>query len=142
MYLQDWNTQVEVTSDNRLFKHIKTKFNFENYLKINNKCFRSSISKVRLSSHCFNIERGRWGANKLAMDDRICEVCNVVESEYHTLIKCPRFNNERNGLLTIDLMKDPSFFNFLRYIKSENKYELRKLGLLCSKILKEYREYL
>ena len=142
MYLQEWHTQVEITSDNRLYKHIKSKFKIENYLKINNKSLRTSISKIRLSSHSFNIERGRWGPNKLLVDDRRCEVCNIIESEYHTLIKCPRFNNDRQGLLTSDLMKDPSFFNFLKYIKSENIYDLKKLGLLCSKILKEYREYL
>ena len=114
MYLQDWYAQVEITSDNRLYKHIKTEFKIENYLKINNNNLRTSISKIRLSSHSFNIERGRWGPNKLPVDDRRCEVYNVIENEYHTLIKCPRFNNDRNGLLTNDLMIDPSFFNVLK----------------------------
>ena len=68
--------------------------------------------------------------------------CNNIEDEYHNLIKCPRFNNERAGLLTNELVEDPSFFNFLKYLKSENPFELKKLGLLCSRVINEYREYI
>ena len=61
MYLQDWSSQVQLTSENRLYKNIKTNFKLEPYLNLNNRALRVSLSKIRLSSHIFNIERGRWG---------------------------------------------------------------------------------
>ena len=61
MYLQEWNTSVSNTTDNRLFKQIKHVFGYESYLNINNKSVRIALSRVRLSSHLFMIERGRWG---------------------------------------------------------------------------------
>ena len=109
MYLQFWVSQVNLTSDNRLYKHIKIHFSFDSYLYINNRALRTSLTKIRLSSHTFLIERGRWGPNSVDVNDRKCTVCNLVESEYHCLIECVKFNNERCGLLTNELIANPCF---------------------------------
>ena len=53
VYLQQWHSEKMATSSSRLFKHIKSTFNFENYLHISNKSFRNALTKVRLSSHSF-----------------------------------------------------------------------------------------
>ena len=142
MYLQDWSAQVQSTSDNRLFKTIKYKFEFESYLHLNNRSMRISIAKIRLSSNIFYIERGRWGQNKVAIEDRKCNICNELEDEYHCLIKCPQFNNERLGLIPNFLSNDPTRNNFLAFIKTNNLQEQKNLGLLCLKILKSYRDSL
>ena len=141
IFVQDWAAQVALTSNNRLYKSIKHSFNFESYLNLNNRALRVAITKVRLSSHLFHVERGRWGKTRIEFQERICSICiTEVEDEFHCLIKCPRFNNERRGLLTNYLILEPSEANFVRYLKTNNKIEQKKLGLLCMKILKEYRE--
>ena len=142
MYLQEWLAQVELTSDNRLFKHIKYKFEFESYLELNNHSMRVSIAKIRLSSNIFYIERGRWGQNRVPVEERRCNVCNEIEDEYHCLIKCPHFNNERIGLLPGFLYNSPNRDKFLAFISTKSLQEQKKLGLLCLKILKSYRELL
>ena len=143
MFLQEWGAQVNMTSDNRLFKNLKRSFHCESYLSLNNRALRISITKIRLSSHAFFIERGRWGQNKLEVEERKCTICqNEVEDEYHCLIKCPKFNNQRIGLLTEYLKKEPSQQNLYRFLNSNNKNDQKKLGLLCYKILKEYREHM
>ena len=71
-YIQEWNSKVRSTSDYRLYKKIKFTFNFENYLNMDNKSFRISITKIRLSSHLFYIERGRWEKQKIEAIDRKC----------------------------------------------------------------------
>jgi len=140
VYLQEWSAQVELTSDNRLFKNIKNKFEYESYLDLNNRSFCVAIAKIRLSSHIFYIERGRWGPDRLGIEDRKCNVCNVLEDEYHCLIACPKFNNECRGLLPDCLINEPSKNKFIEYLKTISLREQKKLGLLCLKILMEYRE--
>ena len=140
IYIQDWHNEVTMTSDGRLYKHIKQEFCFESYLHINNKALRISISKIRLSSNLFLVERGRWGANRVERRERICTVCKCVEDEYHCLLECPRFNNERRGLLPDFIVQDRNIINFIKMLSTDNVKEQRKLGLLCFKIQKEYRE--
>ena len=142
MYLQLWESQVNLTSDNRLYKHIKSSFVFESYLNISNRALRTSLTKIRLSSHIFYIEKGRWGPNIVDVNERKCAICNKVESEYHCLIECPKFNNERQGLLTNELITNPCFHFFVEYITSCDFKIQRKMALLCYKILKEYKDSL
>ena len=61
IYLQGWWENVEKTSSGRLFRYIKTDFVYEPYLDILDRNLRIALTKVRLSSHAFNIERERWG---------------------------------------------------------------------------------
>ena len=60
---------------------------------------REAISKVRMSSHLFYIERGRWGKPIIERVDRLCDVCNVIEDEKHCLLECPKYVNERRERL-------------------------------------------
>ena len=141
MYLQEWSSQVQLTSENRLYKMIKINFKFEPYLDLNNRALRVALTKIRLSSHIFNIERGRWGIVRQEVNERKCAVCRQeVENEFHCLIKCPRFNNERRGLLPNYLEKEPTEMNFLKYVRSDCIKDQKKLSLLCFKVMKEYRE--
>ena len=142
IYLQLWTSQVHLTSDNRLYKHIKSEFVFESYLHINNRALRTALTKIRLSSHIFYIERGRWGPNTVDVNDRTCNICNQVEDEYHCLIICPKFNNERNGLLSNDLLVNPCFQTFVEYFTSSDIKTQKKLALLCHEIQKEYKNSL
>ena len=112
-HLKLWNSDVNSTSDYRLYKEIKKNFNFENYLQMENKLFRTADTKVRLSSHLFNIERGRWAKPKIEANDRKYNICNVLEDEYHCLIECPRFTNVRRNCLSITLINRLSMLKFV-----------------------------
>ena len=142
IYLQEWSANVDITSDNRLYKHIKDKFCFEGYLNLSNKCLRNSITKIRLSSHVFMIERGRWNRNIPNVLNRKCISCNTIEDEYHCMVVCPRFTKERKGCLPDILKRRPSMHEFLKFIKDKNEASQIKLGLLAFRILKEYKNNL
>ena len=113
IYLQTWGEEVGASSEGRLFKHVKGQFGFEPYLDTVQSSLRVAISKIRLSSHIFLIERGRW-VNK-QRNERVCQVCRVIEDEYHCLIECTRFNNERRGLLPSVLKERPNMFEFITF---------------------------
>ena len=140
MYMQDWRGEVSITSDHRLYKHVKDTFSFETYLNLN-KFLRNAITKIRLSSHLFLIERGRWGARRITHEERKCTLCNTVEDEFHCLIECPRFSNERRNLLSECLSKRPSMFEFVNFVKSESETVQKRLGLLCFRVQKEHKKY-
>ena len=74
IYYQQWNEEVANTSSYRLFKSIKSRHEWEPYLQLKNKGLRMAITKIRLSSHLFMIERGRWAPKAKAKNERLCNV--------------------------------------------------------------------
>ena len=87
------------------------------------------------------IERGRWSKKKVHVDKRKCPLCNVVENEFHVLIECPRFINERINCLPDSLKLNPCQFEFDKYFRSKDENVLKKLGILCLRVQKEYVTY-
>ena len=63
--------------------------------------YRIALSRFRLSSHNLAIELGRHARPIIPVEQRLCKHCDsmAIEDEVHFLLKCPRFKNERNGLL-------------------------------------------
>ena len=142
IFLQDWLSEVARTSSSRLYKHIiRDTFQFESYLNMCNKQLRICITKIRLSSHLFLIERGRWGRARVERSERKCNVCNVVEDEFHCLFECPRYSEERKGFVPERMIKRPSMYEFIKYLQSEDERMQRKLGMLCMRVQKEYKKY-
>ena len=74
MYLQEWTAKINLTTDGRLYKDLNKKLIFESYLKTNNSSLRITISKTRLSSNLFFIERERWGQRKIEIKARLCRL--------------------------------------------------------------------
>ena len=143
IYLQEWNVQISLSSSGRLFKHVKNYFKFEKYLDLSvTRAYRIAISKIRLSSHNFSIERGRWSKSKIPRLDRKCTEFDEIEDEYHCLIECPRYANERKWCLPLSLKQKSSMFGLIQLIKSENYESINKLGRLCYRILKEHRKFI
>ena len=48
--------------------------------------------------HCgsLKIETGRYGVNRVPVEERLCETCNSVEDEFHVLMKCPLYRDARD----------------------------------------------
>ena len=108
---------------------------------MNNSALQTCITKIKLGSHLFHIERGRWG-KKVDIKERICSVCNVIEDEFHCFVECPCYSEIRKGLLPPNLKKSPSMFNFIEYFRCNNKENFYKMGLLYFTILKKHKKEL
>ena len=78
MHLQTWNEKVGISSEGRLFKHVKYNFGFEHYLNTLNMSLRVSISKIRLNLHAFFIDRGRW-INVQKKERKCMKGCNLCK---------------------------------------------------------------
>ena len=71
----------------------------EKYVEyISNDKLRAELAAFRLSAHTLDIERGRHG--NVQRENRICRLCSMsmVESEFHFLLVCLRYNDTRREL--------------------------------------------
>ena len=141
IYLQEWWAEIENSSSNRLYKHMKMSFGFEPYLIACSKLYRTNASKVRLSSHVFGVERGRWGKTRLQYEKRKCTLCNEIDDEYHCLLECPLYEKCRTDCLpiTLSVRNKRSMHEFVKFVSSQNIDECLRLGTLCTRVMREYK---
>ena len=87
-----------VISQTKLRTYVKHKHDFklEPYVKKLNYKNRQELSRLRLSDYKLKVESGQYTKPKTPLEDRTCILCpNSVEEEYHFLITCPMYKEER-----------------------------------------------
>ena len=70
---------------------------------------RRALTKLRISSHSLEVERGRY--DKTEAKDRICKYCQVfgqnrVEDETHFVVNCPQYKELREKFLPADTIQN------------------------------------
>ena len=121
-FWQDNNSSIAHLSNHRLYRHLGDNPSF--YLKfLPNNHIRKAITKLRLGSHHFMVERGRW--TNLEFVDRICFDCNEIEDEYHVVMCCKKYVDLRRKHLPTALYTKPSMFKFVAFLNKEDT-ELKK----------------
>ena len=81
----------------RTCKTFKKEFITEPYLSIIvHKKYRSAYAKFRCGVAPLKIETGRYGSNRVPVEERLCEACNSVKDEFHVLMKCSLYRDARD----------------------------------------------
>ena len=97
--------KTEVAKLSKAESYLQYKFDvrLENYLvKIQNMKHRKAVTRLRLSCHPLMIEKGRHHKPPLERCDRKCPFCkSLIENEFHFIITCPIYENERNSLFRV-----------------------------------------
>ena len=97
-----WLTEREKLSSGKLTTYFKLKntFHQEKYLSIKEFKLRKAMCRYRISAHDLRIESGRYSKTYINRTDRICTRCDLqeVEDEFHFLLKCSLYNDERKNL--------------------------------------------
>ena len=136
-FWQENNGNINELSNNRLYRNLNLEsIDYLNLLP--NNFIRIAITKLRLGSHYFMIERGRW--KKLELIDRLCIFCNEIEDEYHIVMCCKRYNNLRKKYLPKTLIDKPSMFKFVNFLNTKDIKSLKNLGLFIFNVFKLYEE--
>ena len=88
----------KVDSKLRTYSLIKTKIGLEKYILENKKLTdRINLSKLRLSNHMLNIEKGRH--NRIPKENRVCPFCpTIIEDEIHSTTECKLYSHLRRSL--------------------------------------------
>ena len=74
-------------------------------------------------------------------NERLCAVCGVIEDEYHCLVMCPRYENERRNRLPETLRERPCMEQLIHFFNVKNERQLRNLGILCLSVMIEHKNY-
>ena len=138
IFIQQCNENISNVSSHRLYQNLSAD-NPQYLREVNEKYIRMAISKFRLGSHNFLIERGRWQCPKLEYLSRICSECKDIEDEFHVVLKCFRYLNLRKQYLPKHLYEKPSMYKFIQFLNTANGTTLKRFGLFCHKVLIEYR---
>ena len=93
---------------------------------------RYPITRWRLSNHDLKIEKDR--RRDIPRDQRICDLCEVLEDEEHVIFRCPRYDEIRERYVEvleerndIRLFLSPTFgtvcaiANFIREVEALRK---------------------
>jgi hypothetical protein len=113
----------------RTYKTFKPNFKLEPYLlHVKKKSYRKSLCQLRTSTHPLRIEKGRHQGLKAA--DRTCLYCSQgkVEDEFHFLLECPLYRQERNSFLQNIFNNCPNVCNlqpdmqFLWIMSAEDRF--------------------
>jgi hypothetical protein len=85
-YIKHWNNIVHTKNDDgklSTYKSIKKCFILENYLQsIRNKDHRIALTKLRISAHRLEIEKGRYISPKPPRDQRTCIHCSTQQQTF------------------------------------------------------------
>ncbi len=130
MHIQSCLSDIDKNSRCRLYKHIKGVYEMEQYLQRSyHRDLRQCLTKIRLSSHKFLVERGRWSKPIIEYKQRKCTLCDEqdIEDEYHILMKCPYFKSLRQKYVKKCYYCKPSMFKFQRLMTTQNKRDLYRL---------------
>ena len=114
---------------NKFYVYVKSCLSVEKYVNcITVNKFRRSMASFRCSSHHLAIETGRHSG--IARELRFCLFCkNIVEDEYHFVIKCPLYKDLREVYIPPKYYTIPSLHKFYLLIAAENEIIVKKLSM-------------
>ena len=138
IFLQDWNATSNTTSKGRNYKLFKMNINFETFLISLPRSFSIPMVKFRTANHKLPIEVGRW--ENIVYDDRKCNLCdkNDLGDEFHYLLICPYFQNERKDLLKRYYYLRPNTIKFQELLNCKNKQVLLNLSKFMKLIMSKF----
>ena len=110
-YCEAWSNDLLTLETTRMdfYRKLKTNFEFEDYLRLEDFEKRKTIAKLRCSNHSLEIEKGRHQRPKIERIERICRQCNegAIETEEHFLLECRKYDSlrEKHDLKTLNCIK-------------------------------------
>ena len=137
-FWQNNNADINDLSQNRLYRHLCTTDSIAYLEQLPNNFLRIALTKLRLGSHYFMIERGRW--RKLDFIDRICFDCNEVEDEFHVIMSCKKYNDLRKKYLPESLFKRPSMFKLINFLNSKDMKNIKSLAFFIHNVFIRYEK--
>ena len=71
----------------RTYSQFKHEYGTEPYVSITNrKCYRSAYVKFRCGVAPIKIETCRYGLNRVPVEQRLCDECNLIEDEFYVYL--------------------------------------------------------
>ena len=136
-YIRHWQRILDENSEIycsklRTYKDLKDTYNLEKYLLLDiDKSQVKNYLRIRISSSKLMIEQGRH--KNLEVNKRLCPTCQSdIETEFHFIMLCPSYKEQREKLLNnicniIPSFKNMSELNKFKYIMQSRDYDISKI---------------
>ena len=85
----------------RTYRTFKNDFKTESYVKYcTNESHRTALARFRLGAHHLNIETQRYIKPRIPPENRICNNCDIgeTEDEFHFIMRCKHYEYKRRIL--------------------------------------------
>ena len=93
----------------------------------------------RTRNHRFPVEVGRWSGQPL--QERKCTFChNDIGDEYHYLLTCNNFSNERNRFLKPYYYVNPNVLKYNELMNSTNVQTLKNICMFVDILIKSFKK--
>lgn len=134
-FKQNWRSDVLNSPKASCYRIFKTEHCFENYLDFLNDKNIKVFCKFRTCNNKLPVEIGRW--LNINREDRICNHCNknTVGDEFHYVLECPFFMNERKTLLGNYFCKNVNVIKFEQLMTCKNHRKLKNLCIFIKHII-------
>ena len=135
-YLIELREGLRASSSLTVFKELNETFELATYLNVLcNDRYRTSLAKLRLSSHSLAIETGRHTG--VPRNERKCTFCrsDEIEDEYHFIISCSFYNEIRKVYIPKYYISRPSMFKFIELLNCSSVKILKNLAIYVIKAL-------
>ena len=96
-YIQEWMALSNSATSSTHYRLIKRQFEFSKYLTILPESLSRKLLAFRTRNHRLPVEIGIWTGKPLS--DRKCEHCNDLGDEFHYILKCDLFKDDRKLLI-------------------------------------------
>ena len=125
-YEEFWKINIKRSSQLDTYSSFKSSFCAESYIfTIKNENKRKSLTRLRISAHTLEIERGRY--KKLKREERLYKTCLKIEDEPHFLLDCNLFKTKicivellykslfkkNNGKIRLFMEREVPNYNFM-----------------------------
>ena len=134
VYISDWHRNINESSSCLNYRLLKDTFKFESYLTKLPFNMRKTLILFRTRNHRLPVEIGRW--HNIDINDRKCTCCNTVGDEFHYLLCCDLFSQDRAHYIKAYFSTNPNIIKFKQLMNTSNISELKKLSKFISIILK------
>ena len=133
-FKQKWAQEIHDSGKCMNYRLFKVEFGLEPYLLELSPVVRKSMTRFRCRNHRLPVESARH-----VISERLCRVCTMCDSqemgdEFHYLLKCAAFFEERKKYVKRNFFLRPSSVNF-RNLLNCNGQDLKKLALFVKLIL-------
>ena len=126
-FIQLWSAEMFMSPKSLCYRLYKTNFGFEKYISLLSPNLMFILCKFRSGSHRLPVETGRW--QNLPREDRLCHLCESgdIGDEFHYIMSCKFFKNERKRYLPEYCQKNINVFKFNTLFTTQNTIILEKL---------------
>ena len=133
--LQLWNQSLNNSRESKIYRELKTTLEYSTHLNlIVQPKYRHYFVKFVTRNHTLAVVTGNWHKPRpIPYNQRLCNICNKVEDEYHVIFECRKFDNLRKRYIPETARNHPSMYKLVSLLSTKDAAILKNLAIFIYK---------